>query len=109
MKPIRGGGMASVLGLEGRVPAYGPVRALDGVSFSVPPGPAPAVLGANGAGKSSLLRTVSGIERAAAGSVRFDARDITGMAPEEIVRLGLAHVPEGAGVIAELSVEENLR
>ena len=68
-----------------------------------------AVLGANGAGKTSLLRTVSGIVRARAGRVRFADRDITRLAPEEIVRLGLAHVPEGGGVIGELTVEENLR
>jgi branched-chain amino acid transport system ATP-binding protein len=89
--------------------AYGPVRALDGVSFSVPTGSIIAVLGANGAGKTSLLRTISGVVRARAGRIVLEGRDISRMAVEEIVRLGLAHVPEGRGVIAELSVEENLR
>jgi branched-chain amino acid transport system ATP-binding protein len=88
---------------------YGPVRALEDVSLEVPAGSITAVLGANGAGKSSLLRTISGVVRPRSGRVRFGDRDITGRAPEEIVRLGLAHVPEGAGAIAELSVEENLR
>jgi branched-chain amino acid transport system ATP-binding protein len=101
--------MAAMLELEELVAAYGPVRAVDGVSLSVRAGSVTAVLGANGAGKTSLLRTVSGILRARRGRVRFGGRDITRMPPEEIVRLGLAHVPEGGGVIAELSVEENLR
>jgi branched-chain amino acid transport system ATP-binding protein len=98
-----------MLELEQAVTAYGPVVAVDGVSLDVAEGSVTAVLGANGAGKTSLLRTVSGIVRARAGRVRFGGRDITRMAPEEIVRLGLAHVPEGGGVIAELTVEENLR
>jgi branched-chain amino acid transport system ATP-binding protein len=98
-----------MLELERVVTAYGPVRAVDGVSLEVAEQSITAVLGANGAGKSSLLRTVSGIVRASGGRVRFGGRDITRMAPEEIVRLGLAHVPEGGGVIGELTVEENLR
>ena len=98
-----------MLELEEVVTAYGPVRAVDGVSLSVPVGSVTAVLGANGAGKTSLLRTISGMVRARAGRVLFEGRDITHMAPEQIVRLGLAHVPEGGGVIAELTVDENLR
>jgi branched-chain amino acid transport system ATP-binding protein len=98
-----------MLEVEGLETAYGPVSALDGVSFSVPAGSITAVLGANGAGKTSLLRTVSGVVRARAGKVLLEGRDITRLAVEEIVRLGLAHVPEGRGVITELSVEENLR
>jgi branched-chain amino acid transport system ATP-binding protein len=98
-----------MLEVEAVTTYYGPVRALEDVSLGVPKGSITAVLGANGAGKSSLLRTVSGVVRARHGKVRFGERDITGLAPEEIVRLGLAHVPEGGGVIAELTVEENLR
>jgi branched-chain amino acid transport system ATP-binding protein len=98
-----------VLEVEELVAAYGPVRAVDGVSLSVPAGSITAVLGANGAGKSSLLRAVSGVVRARSGRVRFKDEDITRRSPEDIVRLGLAHVPEGGGVIAELTVEENLR
>jgi len=98
-----------MLELDGVVTAYGPVCAVDNVSLDVAEQSITAVLGANGAGKTSLLRTVSGIVRARAGRVRFADRDITRLAPEEIVRLGLAHVPEGGGVIGELTVEENLR
>jgi branched-chain amino acid transport system ATP-binding protein len=89
--------------------AYGPVVALDGVSFEVARGSITAVLGANGAGKTSLLRTLSGVVRARAGRVRLDGRSIGHLAVERIVRLGIAHVPEGRGVIEELGVEDNLR
>jgi branched-chain amino acid transport system ATP-binding protein len=89
--------------------AYGPVRALDGVSFEVARGSVTAVLGANGAGKTSLLRTLSGLVRARSGRIRLEDRSIGHLPVERIVRLGMAHVPEGRGVIGELSVEENLR
>jgi branched-chain amino acid transport system ATP-binding protein len=89
--------------------AYGPVRALDGVSFEVAQGSITAVLGANGAGKTSLLRTLSGLVRARAGRIRLEGRNIGRLPVEQIVRLGMAHVPEGRGVIEELSVEDNLR
>ena len=88
---------------------YGPIRALDGVSFEVARGSITAVLGANGAGKTTLLRTLSGLVRARAGRIRLDGRGIGGLPVERIVRLGMAHVPEGRGVIEELDVEENLR
>jgi branched-chain amino acid transport system ATP-binding protein len=67
------------------------------------------VLGANGAGKTTLLRTISGLVRARSGRVLLDGHEIGGVKVEEIVRLGVAHVPEGRGVIGELTVEENLR
>ena len=89
--------------------AYGPIRALDGISFEVKQGSITAVLGANGAGKTSLLRTLSGLVRARAGRIRLDGRNIGQLPVERIVRLGMAHVPEGRGVISELSVEDNLR
>src|ERR671921_1826757 len=98
-----------MLEVEGLSTSYGPVRAVDDVSLSVPAHSITAVLGANGAGKSSLLGSISGVVRPRRGSVRFDGHEITGRAPEDIVRLGLAHVPEGGGVIGELTVEENLR
>jgi branched-chain amino acid transport system ATP-binding protein len=98
-----------MLTLEGLTTDYGPVRAVDGVSLEVPGGSITAVLGANGAGKTSLLRTVTGLARASAGTVKLDGEDITKLAVEDIVRRGVAHVPEGRGVIAELTVEENLR
>jgi branched-chain amino acid transport system ATP-binding protein len=98
-----------MLSIESLTTDYGAVRAVDSVSLEVPPGTVTAVLGANGAGKTTLLRTVSGLVRPRHGSVRLDGEEITGLAVEEIVRRGLAHVPEGRGVIGELSVEENLR
>jgi branched-chain amino acid transport system ATP-binding protein len=89
--------------------AYGPVRALEQVSFEVAAGSIVAILGANGAGKTSLLRTLSGLVRPRAGRVLLEDRELTRMPVERIVRCGMAHVPEGRGVIAELTVEENLR
>jgi len=98
-----------MLAVDGLVTEYGPVRAVDGVSIEVPEGSVTAVLGANGAGKTSLLRTISGLIRPTAGTVTFAGEDITSLPVEEIVRRGLAHVPEGRGVIGELTVAENLR
>jgi branched-chain amino acid transport system ATP-binding protein len=98
-----------MLRVDGLRVAYGPVTALAGVSFEVADGSITAVLGANGAGKTSLLRTISGLVRARSGSIVFDGREIGGAAAEDIARLGIAHVPEGRGVITELTVEENLR
>ncbi len=98
-----------MLALESLTTDYGAVRAVDSVSLEVPASTVTAVLGANGAGKTTLLRTVSGLVHPREGRVRLDGQDITGLAVEEIVRRGLAHVPEGRGVIAELTVEENLR
>jgi branched-chain amino acid transport system ATP-binding protein len=98
-----------MLEVAGLSTSYGPVQALDDVSLSVPEGEVVAVLGANGAGKTSLLRTISGLVAPSAGRVSMAGQDITGLPVETIVRRGLAHVPEGRGVIAELTVEENLR
>jgi branched-chain amino acid transport system ATP-binding protein len=98
-----------VLEVKDLTTTYGPVTALNGVSLSVPAGKVTAVLGANGAGKTTLLRTVSGLVRSKSGSVALDGKDITRVQVEQMVRLGMAHVPEGRGVIAELTVEENLR
>ena len=98
-----------MLEIRNLVTAYGPVKALDGVDITVPKGKITAVLGANGAGKTSLLRTVSGLVKSRAGTVTLDGSDITRKPVEDMVRLGMAHVPEGRGVIAELTVEENLR
>jgi branched-chain amino acid transport system ATP-binding protein len=98
-----------MLSVEGLDVAYGPVQALRDVSFEVPEASIVAVLGANGAGKTTLLRTLSGLVRPRSGSVRLGDRQLAGMAVERIVRCGMAHVPEGHGVIAELTVEENLR
>ncbi|WUD71962.1 ABC transporter ATP-binding protein [Streptomyces sp. NBC_00510] len=91
------------------VVSYGMVRALDEVSLTVDQGSITAVLGANGAGKTTLLRTVNGLVRPRSGSVLLDGTDISRLPVEEVVRLGLSHVPEGRGVITELTVHDNLR
>jgi branched-chain amino acid transport system ATP-binding protein len=98
-----------MLTVEGVVTTYGAVRALDGVTFEAPEGRITAVLGANGAGKTTLLRTINGLVRPAAGSIRFGGHDLVTAPVEQIVTFGIAHVPEGRGVITELTVEENLR
>ena len=88
---------------------YGGVMALRDVSIRANPGTITAVLGANGAGKTTLLATISGFVRPRRGRVALDGTDLTRRAPEQIVRAGVAHVPEGQAVITELTVEENLR
>ena len=89
--------------------SYGPVRALQGVSLSVPRGEVTAVIGANGAGKSTLMRTLAGLVRPSGGTATLEGTSILGRAPEELVRSGLALVPEGRSTIPDLTVEENLR
>ena len=89
--------------------SYGAVNALRSVSFDAVPGAVTAVLGANGAGKTTLLRTISGLVKPKDGSVHFDGEPLLGHNVEGIVRMGVSHVPEGRGVIEELTVEENLR
>jgi branched-chain amino acid transport system ATP-binding protein len=87
----------------------GAVTALDSVSMTVTAGTITAVLGANGAGKTTLLRTVSGLLKPTSGRIELAGVDIVGIPPDRMSRKGLAHVPEGRGVIAELTVDENLR
>ena len=99
----------AALTVEDVVAGYGGVLALHGVSISTRPGTITAVLGANGAGKTTLLKTISGFVRPRQGRIALDGTDLTRRRPEEIARAGLAHVPEGQGVITELTVEENLR
>jgi branched-chain amino acid transport system ATP-binding protein len=98
-----------VLEVDGLRVAYGGVVALDGVSLRVPDHAITAVLGPNGAGKSTLLRTIAGLVRPLAGTVVYQGRPLTGLAPEDVVRAGVSMVPEGGGVIRELTVDENLR
>jgi branched-chain amino acid transport system ATP-binding protein len=97
------------LAVEGLVAGYGEVTALDGVTVTAAAGGITAVLGANGAGKTTLLRAVSGMIKPRRGQVLLADDDMAGRSPEQIVRAGIAHVPEGQGVIPELTVEENLR
>jgi len=99
----------ALLQIEDLTSAYGAVRALDGVTLSAEAGRITAVLGANGAGKTTLLRTVSGLVRCVSGRVTLGGEDITSAPVESMVGRGMAHVPEGRGVIAELTVDENLR
>ena len=88
---------------------YGPIMALRGVSFSVPKGAIVTILGANGAGKSTILKTVSGVMDPQKGTITLEGRQIQGMDPDRVARLGLSHVPEGREVFPFLSVRENLR
>jgi branched-chain amino acid transport system ATP-binding protein len=91
------------------VAGYGSAPVLNGVSITARPGTITAVLGANGAGKTTLLRTISGFVRTRSGQVKLDEVSLTKLAPDNVARAGVAHVPEGQGVITELTVEENLR
>ncbi|WP_426374793.1 ABC transporter ATP-binding protein [Rhodococcoides fascians] len=100
---------ATHLNITGLTVHYGPVTALDSVSMTVTAGTITAVLGANGAGKTTLLRTVSGLLKPTSGRIELAGVDIVGIPPDRMSRKGLAHVPEGRGVIAELTVDENLR
>jgi branched-chain amino acid transport system ATP-binding protein len=88
--------------------AYGPYRALFDVSFIVPAGGVVALLGSNGAGKSTVARVVSGLLPTTTGAIRIAGRDVTGQPAYKIARAGMAHVPEGRGIFANLTVEENL-
>jgi branched-chain amino acid transport system ATP-binding protein len=87
---------------------YGAVQALRDVSFTVGKGEIVSLIGANGAGKSTTLRALSGVVRPSAGSIVHDGVSIAGLASHRIARLGIAHVPEGRGVFADMSVRENL-
>jgi branched-chain amino acid transport system ATP-binding protein len=89
--------------------SYGPVRALDGVSLDVPRGEVTAVIGANGAGKSTLMRTLAGLVRPQSGTASLDGTAVIGRKAEEVVRMGVALVPEGRSTVPELTVDENLR
>ena len=88
---------------------YGPIMAIRGISFAVEAGAIVTILGANGAGKTTILKTVSGVMDPQKGTVVFDGREIQRMDPDKVVRLGLSHVPEGREVFPFLSVRENLR
>ena len=88
--------------------SYGAVQALRGISLKVEQGKIVALLGANGAGKTSVLKTISGIVEPRRGSVRFDGRDLAGLEPNQIVKIGLSHVPEGREIFRLRTVRENL-
>ena len=88
--------------------SYGPVNVAKGISFKVEAGRIVTILGANGAGKTTTLRAVSGLIEPEKGKVLFEGKDITGIEPEEIVKLGVSHVPEGREIFPDLSVSKNL-
>jgi branched-chain amino acid transport system ATP-binding protein len=97
-----------VLTLAGVSARYGSVPAIDGVSIEVGEGEAVGLLGANGAGKSTTLRAISGLVRLSAGTISFAGADVAALPPYRIAELGIAHVPEGRQVFPELTVQENL-
>ena len=98
----------AVLRIDGLQTYYGKIHALKGISLSVPKGQIVTLLGANGAGKSTTLKTISGLVRSAAGTITFLGKDITTTPPHDIVRMGLIHAPEGRRIFKGLSVQENL-
>ncbi|MDT0528092.1 ABC transporter ATP-binding protein [Micromonospora sp. DSM 115977] len=98
-----------LLEVRGLAAGYGGAPVLHGIDLTVARGAIAAVVGANGAGKTTLLRALSGMLRPTAGRVVLAGEDLRGVAVEQLVRRGMAHVPEGRGVVGELTVDENLR
>jgi branched-chain amino acid transport system ATP-binding protein len=98
----------ALLEIRDLVVRYGEIEALRGVSLTVDQGQVVTLLGANGAGKSTTLRAISGLAKPAAGEILFDGKSIAGLGPEAIVRMGISHVPEGRRVFPGLSVKENI-
>jgi branched-chain amino acid transport system ATP-binding protein len=98
----------ALLEVENLEAFYGPIKALHGVSFSLEEGSVTTILGANGAGKTTTLRSICGMVKTA-GQIRMDGADIASKATEDIVRTGVAHVPEGRGTFTRVTTEENLR
>jgi branched-chain amino acid transport system ATP-binding protein len=98
----------TLLHLQGLVAGYGPIRALDDVSLEVGAGETVAIVGANGAGKTSLLMAISGLVPLRSGQIRYQGRPLAGVSPHEIARAGIGHVPEGRRIFPYLTVRENL-
>ncbi|MBO5521062.1 MAG: ABC transporter ATP-binding protein [Eubacterium sp.] len=98
-----------MLEIKDLVVKYGGITAVKGISLAIEQGETVALIGANGAGKSSTLHAVSGLLRTASGTISFDGKDITGARPDKIVEMGLVQVPEGRQIFTRLTVEENLR
>ena len=89
--------------------SYGAINALHGISLSVPDGKIVTLIGANGAGKTTTLKTVSGLLKPKSGEIFYGGKNITGLPPHQIVKLGISHVPEGRMIFANLTVLENLQ
>ncbi len=100
--------MSTFLNVENIEVYYGAIHAIRGVSFHVNEGEVVTLIGANGAGKSTILKTVSGLLRPKSGSISFDGTDITQIPPHKLIPMGLAHVPEGRRIFQQMTVEENL-
>lgn len=100
--------MAAELSISGLAIGYGKTEAVCGINISVPTGHTVCLIGANGAGKTSTMRAISGLLRPSGGRIMFDGLDITGMKPHRVAALGLLQVPEGRQIFAELSVADNL-
>ena len=98
----------TLLALQGVQVSYGGIRAVKGIDITVASGELVCLIGANGAGKSTTLRAITGLVPPAAGRILYDGKDITGLRVHEIARRGLALVPEGRGIFAQLTIEENL-
>jgi branched-chain amino acid transport system ATP-binding protein len=98
-----------MLRIQGLRAGFGPVEVLHGIDLFVKAGEVMALIGANGAGKTTLLRCVSGLVRATSGNIRFEDRELIGMSPDRIVRLGLIQCPEGRMVLGRMTVMENLQ
>jgi branched-chain amino acid transport system ATP-binding protein len=98
----------ALLEIRDLVVRYGEIEALRGISLTVEEGQVVTLLGANGAGKSTTLRAISGLAKPASGDVLFDGKSIAGLGPEAIVRMGISHVPEGRRVFPGLTVKENI-
>src|ERR1700749_5013622 len=98
----------ALLQIDDLVVRYGEIEALRGVSVSVDEGQVVTLLGANGAGKSTTLRAISGLANPAAGEILFDGKSIAGLGPEAIVRLGISHVPEGRRGVPGMTVKEKI-
>ncbi|HBQ21512.1 MAG: ABC transporter ATP-binding protein [Deltaproteobacteria bacterium GWA2_38_16] len=100
--------MSELLKIDNITVSYGAIKALKGISLSVNVGQIVTLIGANGAGKSTTLRTISGLLKPQEGKVYFEGRDISGVKPHLIVQTGISQAPEGRGIFANLSVEDNL-
>jgi branched-chain amino acid transport system ATP-binding protein len=98
----------ALLEIRGLQVRYGAIQALHGIDLTVEKGEIVTLIGGNGAGKSTTLRTISGLIRPAAGSILLEGRSLVGLPPHKILRLGIAHAPEGRGIFPELTVDENL-
>src|SRR3712207_2511127 len=97
-----------LLEVDGLCVNYGHIEAIRDISFGVPEGSITTLIGANGAGKSTTLKTISGLRKVRAGSIKFNGKDITGSAPYDRVRMGISQAPEGRGCFVGMTVRENL-